>query len=60
MKITKSRLRKIIKEEIEKVTTEGYMSKMSDDDKAREGYRDALTIGTDMPREFEASLPDRS
>jgi len=59
MKITKSRLRKIIKEEIEKVTTEGYMSKMSDENKRLVGYRDALTLATDMPREFEASLPDR-
>jgi hypothetical protein len=42
MKITKGKLKQIIKEEIAKVTTEGYMSKMSDEDVKLAGYQDAL------------------
>jgi len=48
MKITKSRLKRLIKEEVEnydfdpRVTTEGYMTKMSDEDVKLKGYQDAL------------------
>ena len=42
MKITKGKLKQIIKEEIARVTTEGYMSKMSDEDVKLAGYQDAL------------------
>ena len=42
MKITKGKLKPIIKEEIARVTTEGYMTKMSDEDVKLKGYQDAL------------------
>jgi len=64
MKITKSRLRKIIKEEIERaaegLTYSQYGGESSSDDDAAvelKGYQDALTVGSEAPRELGASIP---
>ena len=42
MKITKGKLKQIIKEEIARVTTEAYYTRMSDEDVKLKGYQDAL------------------
>tara|TARA_R110001583_G_scaffold194432_1_gene365306 strand:- start:580 stop:900 length:321 start_codon:yes stop_codon:yes gene_type:complete len=64
MKITKSRLRKIIKEEIERaaegLTYSQYGGESGRDDDAAvelKGYQDALTVASETPREYGASIP---